>query len=83
MEPIFVDLDLENSAFCDGCITACHIKGRVPANLMLYNKKIVYYYGGTKINKKIYVELMQTLAQTTMDKLNKCNTSHQFRTYNL
>jgi hypothetical protein len=70
MEPIFVDLDLENMAFCDGSISACHIKARMPTNLIDFGNKIVFYSGGVKLHKKTYMTLVQALAKSTLQKLN-------------
>jgi len=66
MRPIFVDLDLENSIFLDGSMSAAAFEYRtVTEEEDLFERcdKISYVYGNRKIRRDGYLKVVGLLAR--------------------
>ena len=72
MQPIFMDLDLENSIFLDGCVGAAAYQYQVSTSDDVFDKseKLVYVYGNRALRKESYLRMTQRLAKLTTARLN-------------
>lgn len=71
MKPIFVDLDVDSSIFCNGFLGAVEINGQYPRDFFNYRNKMVYFSNYDKKYKKPYLLQIKTIAKNTLAKLNK------------
>lgn len=71
MNPIYIDLDPENTIFIDGSIGALEYEYRIVEDLYDRPNKICFYYGNRSIRSKSYLGQVKILADCVMKKLNK------------
>lgn len=75
MQPIFADIDLENSLFLDGSVGATCFEYRVCTNEDMFEKldKICLIYGNRKIRTTSYLNTVRLLAKHIHSRFTKCN----------
>lgn len=71
MDPIFVDLDPENTIFIDGSIGALEYQYKIMEDLYDRPNKLSFYYGNRSTKSKTYLTQVKYLADCVMKKLNK------------